>query len=291
MTVIEFDFPRARWQTLGAVPPEGLVAARETLHHAAQLLALAAVSFIPAQADDSHTSLSWLTAHTALATQPIAAPTTPIRVALRVPDLTLLLVDDASGGERGSFALEGATRVEALAWIADRVGDAGLERSRLRATLHFTIAPHTTDAGGAFSAERPDLDELARWYSDASSFLEEYRASIAGAGPVRCWPHHFDIATLVRLSRAKRLQTIGVGLSPGDEGSDEPYFYVGPSPSPSRVPPPLSIGGWQTTSWWGAALGASAIVPIHEAAAQRAFVSRFVNEAVEQLLESDARSD
>lgn len=287
MTSSEFELPQSRWQTLGAVRPETLGAARETLHHAAQLLALAAVSFIPAEADDSHTSMSWLAERGALATQPISTPTTPIRIALRMPDLTLLALGVASERARASLALHGATRAEALAWIADRIGDVGLERSRLRSSLHFTIASHPTESGGAFHAERADLEELARWYGNASSFLEKYRASSAGAGPVRCWPHHFDVATLVRLAGTK-LQTIGVGLSPGDETSDEPYFYVGPYPAPASLPPPLSVGAWHASPWWGAALGASAIVGIRDADAQRAVVGRFVHEAVERLLTSDA---
>jgi hypothetical protein len=280
-----FD-PPTRWSTLGTVPPGALVATRETLHHAAQLLALAAVSFIPAEADDSHTSMSWLAAHRALATQPIVAPS-PIRIALRVPDLALLVIDDASGRETAAFALDGASRAEALAWIAARIGNAGLDSSRLRSSLHFTISPHATDTGAAFHADGDDLEELARWYGNASAFLEEYSAAVDGAGPVRCWPHHFDIAILVRLPGQRRLQTIGVGLSPGDQESDEPYFYVGPSPAPTTTPRPLSIGAWHTTSWWGAALGASVIVNVSDAAAQPALVRRFVDEAVERLLEGD----
>jgi hypothetical protein len=283
-----FD-PQTRWRTLGAVPPGALVATRETLHHAAQLLALAAVSFIPAESDDSHTSLSWLASHRALATQPIFAPS-PIRIALRLPDLALLVIDDASGREKAVFALDGASRAEALAWIVARIGNAGLDSSRLRSTLHFTIAPHASDAGAAFHADGDDLEELARWYGNASAFLEEYGAAVDGATPVRCWPHHFDIATLVRLPAGRRLQTIGVGLSPGDQESAEPYFYVGPSPAPSTTPPALTIGAWHTTSWWGAALGASAIVRASDADAQRAVVGRFVDESVERLIEGDTQT-
>ena len=277
------ELSETQWQRLGAVAPTQLAATRETLHHAAQLLALASVSFIPAEADDSHTSMTWLAADGVLATQPIAAPA-PLRIALRVRDLTLLTIDAASGSEQATLELVGATRADALAWIAARMRDAGLEPSQLRLTLHFTIGPHATDTGAPFEADYRHLEELAHWYGDASSFLEGYRTGVAGAGAVRCWPHHFDMATLVRLPDAGRLATIGIGLSPGDEESGEPYFYVGPYPSPTITPPPLFIGAWHTTSWWGAALGAGAIVAVAEPEAQRALVSRFVHEAVAKLL-------
>src|SRR5205085_1688853 len=159
----------SRWRTLGAVAPKELVASRETLHHAAQLL-----------------------------------------------------------------ALEGA-----LDWMRMQATRAGLDGARLGSRLHFTIAPHVTDNGGAF--ERPSdgtLEELARWYSDASLLLEERRASMPDSEAVRCWPHHFDIATLVRLEDGP-IQTIGIGLSPGDDSYTEPYYYVGPYPAPPETPRPL----------------------------------------------------
>ena len=51
------------------------------------------------------------------------------------------------------------------------------------------------------------------------------------ATPVRCWPHHFDIATLLNIGQ-ENLQSIGIGLSPGDSNNREPYFYVTMWPYP-----------------------------------------------------------
>ena len=275
-----------QWRTLGEVAPASLVAARATLHHAAQLLALAGASFLDAERDDSHTSMSWIEPLGALGTQSIDADSA-FRFALRADDLTLLVVDDSSGGVRASFSLFGATREQALDWMRNQASRAGLDGNRLRSRLHFTIAPHATDAGAAF--ERPGdgtLEELARWYSDASLFLEQCRSSLAGAGPVRCWPHHFDIATLVRL-RHGPMQTIGIGLSPGDDGDAEPYYYVGPYPAPPVTPRALTVGHWHAGGWWGAALVASEIVAPSDASEQAALVRRFVDDAVQRLLEVD----
>jgi hypothetical protein len=289
MTSSEFEFPRRRWRTLGGVPPRALVATRETLHHAAQLLALAGASFIPAREDDSHTSMTWLVAYAALATQPIAARAS-FRFGLRVPDLTLFTLDDETRQAGTFFSLHGARRTDALTWMKARVAEAGLDASRLRATMHFTIGPHPTDTGGAFQAVRDELEEVARWLGNASALLEECRASMAGAGPTRCWPHHFDIATLVRPSRPGLVQTIGIGLSPGDVESKEPYFYVSPYPRPALVPAPLSTGTWHTDSWWGAALEATEIVRATGAEQQQSLVQGFVTEAVSRLLESSGQA-
>jgi hypothetical protein len=272
------------WQTLGMVDPRRLADSRDTLHHAAQLLALAAASFIRPEADDSHTSMSWLESRAALATQPIPA-STPSRFALSVADLTLLVIDEQTEQARDALALDGARRADALAWMAARLTDVGLDASRLRTTLHFAIPPHPTDAGAAFQLPSDDsLGELARWYADASLVFEERRASMVGAGPVRCWPHHFDMATLVRLPFGGPFTTIGIGLSPGDDSYPEPYYYVGPQPAPTMLPPALSVGRWHTTGWWGAALVGTEIVTRARGEQQAGVVRQFIHDAVTRLL-------
>ena len=62
----------------------------------------------------------------------------------------------------------------------------------------------------------------------------------ADGSPVRCWPHHFDIATLLTIAPG---QTIGVGLEPGDGYYDEPYWYVNQYPAPSATPGNQLEGG------------------------------------------------
>ena len=277
------------WHTLGGVEPTRLVPSRVMLHHAAQLLALAGASYLEPQADDSHTSMSWLDPLAAFAAQPIVASTT-FRFALGVHELTLMLVDDSSGEVRARFQLPGHTRDEALEWMRGEARRRGLEGERLRSQLHFTIAPHPTDAGAPFEkATDGTLDELASWYGNASLVLENKRRSTGGAGPVRCWPHHFDIATLVRLPQGGKPATIGIGLSPGDDSYEEPYFYVSPYPAPTARPRSLSAGAWHTTGWWGAVLVGSEIVKQRSVAAQASLANSFIDEATDTFLLSGSR--
>lgn len=76
------------------------------------------------------------------------------------------------------------------------------------------------------------------------------------ASAVRVWPHHFDIATLITLDDgdAERARSVGVGLSPGDGGIPQPYFYVTPWPYPeSKFGPKLPWNGyWHSKGWFGA---------------------------------------
>jgi hypothetical protein len=271
------------WQEVGKVPPTSLVASRETLHHAAQLLALAGASYLRAERDDSHTSMTWREPMSAFVTEPITGASR-IRFALRVVDLTLLVIDDSSGEERAAYPLEGKNRDRALDWMRGRAIDAGLDGDRLLSRLHFSIAAHPTDTGDVF--ERPTdgtLEELSAWYADASIELEERRRAMSGAGPVRCWPHHFDIATLVRLPAGNTIETIGIGMSPGDASYAEPYYYVSPYPAPRTTPDRLSAGRWHTTGWWGGVLIGSEVAARPGAVDQGAFVHEFIDEALRLL--------
>lgn len=266
-----------RWQRVGSVAPNQLGEARDMLHHAAQLLALVGASYVPARADDSHTSMVWLQDREALATQLVEAPR-PFRVALRIADLTLLMID-MTGSDPAVFALAGRTRDEAIAWLRARSGDAGRDPAALRTSLHFSIADHATDHGAAFVRHEEPVVELARWFGNASALLAARRLlQASGAGEVRCWPHHFDIATLVTMSSGP-FQTIGVGMSPGDASYGEPYFYVAPSPRPEAALPPLVTGCWHTTGWFGAVLLGAEITRLSDSAAQASLVRRFIDSA------------
>ncbi len=63
---------------------------------------------------------------------------------------------------------------------------------------------------------------------------------------VRCWPHHFNIATYVFLETGnpETARGVGVGMSPGDEGYGERYFYINgwPHLDASKLPDAIAPG-------------------------------------------------
>jgi hypothetical protein len=105
--------------------------------------------------------------------------------------------------------------------------------------------------GAAFGREHlPTHAELAAWFGNADMLLREVTAGEPGASPVVCWPHHFDIATLVTFDDStadpEQARSVGLGLSPGDAGHPEPYFYIGPWPRPTGedLPSLPGCGAW-----------------------------------------------
>ena len=265
------------WKPVGELAPGALIDARLQLHHAAQIAVSAAISYIPARSDDSHTALTWLPTYRALVTEPIPSAR-PLRIGLRLEDLTLQALDDGPGWAP-TFALAGRTAVDAHAWLGEVAAEAGLENSRLTQRKHYTIPSHPVASGEAFSTGiSRELLELARYWSNAAALLDEIAHQTEGSSPVRTWPHHFDIATLIELPGAPRA-TIGIGHSPGDDSYAEPYWYVGPYPYPSTeaLPPVAGGGHWHTSGWVGAVLPASGYVAAGD---QRTQVAAFVDSAV-----------
>ena len=129
------------------------------------------------------------------------------------------------------------------------------------------------------------LAELAAWFGNAAPLIGSIQRQMIGrklaASPARCWPHHFDLATLTTLParNADATRYVGVGLSPGDEYYDEPYFYVSvyPEPNPAALPSLPTLGHWHLRDFVAAVATAHKIVA---ATNQQAETDEFLRAAV-----------
>jgi hypothetical protein len=264
-----------RWSPVHIDLAQDLRDARQQLHHAAQFAAAFGFSYLPHAADDSHTNLEWLPAHGVLASNTLSAATGSIRIGVRIADLTLLVIEDDSAS--AACALHGRTIAQAANWLREELGRAGLDGATYSLARHYEIPSHDVASGASFSADPAHLVELAHWFGNGAVLLEEVRAANDG-GAVRCWPHHFDIATLITMHQDA---SVGVGLEPGDVYYDEPYFYVNAHPQPSADSLTDSLTGngiWHTHEWIGAVLPASRIDA--DPAAQESQVHSFLESAV-----------
>jgi hypothetical protein len=262
------------FEVTGQPPPAALAEARVALHWAAQLPAAAGRALIPAVPDDSHTGLAWLPGPRLL-----AGGRTPAgqRAALRAADSSLVILGpgDVPGAE---LALTGRTFADALAWLAAALRvPPGVSLSR----ADYDMPPHAVADGGRFGdSDAVGRAELARWYATADAILHRVARAHAGASPVRCWPHHFDIATL--LPGPAEGRSVGVGLSPGDGSYAQPYWYVTPWPYPeARAFADLPAGGhWHTAGWVGAVLTGEILLTSAQPAARARAVVDFLEGAV-----------
>jgi hypothetical protein len=244
---------------LGRVPPQGLVNARILVHHAVQWPARAARANLRTAADDSHSSLEWDAPLAALVTQSIKTPAGEVRIGLRVGGLALIIV--RNGAILDVLQLNGKPDQVAGIWIDAKLQALGL-RPASGIKLPYGMPDHAVTKGARYDLymQERELGELARWFGGGSAVLEDVKARLAevrpGPSPVRCWPHHFDIATRVCLDPGApdKARSIGVGLSPGDEYYAQPYAYISPSPrfDSGRLPDPPKPGHWHTEGFFGA---------------------------------------
>lgn len=270
------------WSALNPGMARELKDSRLQLHYATQFATALGISYLAPQPDDSHTNLGWDPMHEALSSREARAVSHAVRVAIRPRDMTLLILVDGSIGQR--ITLDGATITQVETGLRSALAAAGLDGRRLTLRRHYDLPSHPVAGGDPFDTSRSaDFAELANWFGNAAVLLGELRTRIGGS-EVRCWPHHFDIATLAAIARGR---TSGAAMLPGDEMFPEPYFYVNayPAPRPEQLTPVEGGGIWNTDGWTGAVLTGSRLDP--DGSAQAAQVRAFLDSAagtIAQLL-------
>jgi len=258
---------RLDWRPFRGVDRGGLRKGRLQAHCAVQFLARAARAYVPPLPDDGHTNLGWDPTFDGFTTHGLKGD---LRLGLKIADLTLLWLGDGSGRAQ-AFPLDGRSDREARKWLGRLLGAVGLDAGLLDKPSPYKMpepAPAVYDAAGSADA----LAELAAWFSNADQTLglirDEMMTRKFTVSPLRCWPHHFDLAALIALDppEAAKARSVNAGLSPGDEYYDEPYFYVSPYPYPeaSSLPPLPKLGHWHTRDFTAAVTSASDILGVKD---------------------------
>jgi hypothetical protein len=223
------------WRPL-APPSAELEAARVAAHWAAQLIGEAGRRRRHEELDEANTTLLWSDRVEGFRGLPLDDGAC---VTLRLRDLTVFI---ERGGEIvANRALAGVSVDDAFVWLGAQL-EGEVSAPAYDMPARPDVFPEATHA----------LRELADWFHDAAIV-------IGGIGPARTWPHHFDLATLIRLDD---VHTIGVGMSPGDTSYPQPYYYVTPQPYPRgamgvRLPPGAH---WHEQGWVGAVLPAAHVI-------------------------------
>lgn len=195
--------------------------ARRRFHAASQWLARLAYAYATPLPDDAHSSLIWrgdLITTVPLGADAVVASLNGITLELRLGDVAVSL-DGLDEGERES-------RIRAT------LSKTGFAPEKLELDLPWgTEAPSASHKDEESDVNADSAKLLVDLYRTAADRLGEVVESDAGASPVRLWPHHFDIATLLKgAPEAGENATVGVGLAPDDASSDTPYLYVSPWP-------------------------------------------------------------
>jgi hypothetical protein len=194
------------------------------------------------------------------------------------PSKFALLIVSEDNKPIAEYKLHGHTITDATEWVRSQTKLLGADPMHYSLRRPYDIPPHEVAIGESFDASTPShFEELSKWFSNAAALLGSIVRRTRRASGVRCWPHHLDIGTLISVDADR---TMGIGMEPGDDYYDEPYFYLNmdPQPTADRVQsrPLWGEGLWHTNEWVGAVLPGSRLGP---ASAQERQVREFIDSA------------
>ena len=276
-----------KWRRLDPIAFEQISNAREVVHEAIQIIASTGISYVQKREDDSHTNCEWSRSLKSFVGN-LFGKDNKICLALNVSELQLLLIKE-NWTIIEEFNLNGKSLDDVIQWLKKNFINNGLDFNKFTLEKHYKIPVNTIFEGDKFKVENKQaFQELSDYYANADLILRSYISEIPNATPVRCWPHHFDIATLLNIAN-ENLQSIGIGMSPGDFNNQEPYFYVTMWPYPDLqkiVLPDISIGNWNFDGWIGSSLLASEIIKNTDERKQSAIVLNFIEKSVSAIKEA-----
>ncbi len=230
--------------------------AREELHKLVQFVGMVPRSLLKHDPSDSNASLIWDDKYKALMSQEVEGVT----VGLSIHNQRLLVVKHENSLEIP--AIDKSTD-DVLDELKNTLTNLGLEGSELKTELPYELPESVTKLGQPFKeVDKEALQSLEDLYGVTYKVLNRVFSSNDSASEIRCWPHHFDLATLVTVEKhedPEEAKSIGFGFSPGDGGYEEPYFYLTPWPYP-EVKKLYELDApaiWNTEGWVGAVLKAN----------------------------------
>jgi len=275
------------WQILNNISLKELAEARKQLHQAVQLVSIPPRSFLPKVKDDHFASLRWNKKNNLLESQPWGKD--KFKTAISFNNFSVLLFN-ADKKVIDGFELNNISYRNAYKKLKMLIKQTGEDINKLSLSLPYEITSYqpTNDIEFNFFDESLFL-ELGNYFNNASLQLEDIVKKRTDATEVSCWPHHFDIATLIVLNDSKdNYKSIGVGLSPGDDNYNQPYFYITPWPYTNienMTLPVLPSGGfWHTKGWVGSVLTSENILKFNHAEKQFKTVKEFINSGIDLIL-------
>lgn len=276
------------WKTLEFPDKEELIMARHQYHQAIQNVGSVGRSFLPEKPGDVNANLDWDSKLLRLAGRWITGELV-FRSSFSLSEFSVFLVDELFH-TISHFPLQGKKQIDVMIWLEEQIDMLGLDSSQLSLKLPYQIPEYPTAKREAFEVNSEVAGrEFDALFHNTNLVLHKIVAGIEGASEVKCWPHHFDIASLITLADTGDPETsksINLGMSPGDSSYNEPYFYISPWPYPvEELPDIASSGGfWHEHNWVGAVLRVSDIREKQSAQEQHDAVLKFFNHGLNALM-------
>ena len=221
----------------------------QTIHQLSQYLAAAAISFMEAAPDDSHTNLGFDGSTQSLSTH--ALNDLGIQLCFSYADFSLFWKGE---GLKSSIELDGKTHQEVLNWLKSTAEGFGFD-TPYRYEFHYDL-PYPIEADQLWVAPKAKaLNQLSDTRTKAQRASEAFATELGQEVAIRIWPHHFDTGGYTALVDGLG---VGWGLAIPDSVVNGPYYYIsyykdGKSYLPDDLPA-LGLGDWYRDGFTGAVL-------------------------------------
>ena len=243
------------WKTIRKEEVSNLIEARKALHQVVQLVSAFPRKILPADPTDESASLVWSEKLGGLQSN-ATDDDINVSIALSFVDFKLLILQ----GENliSELSMEGKSVNEGLEWLKSETSKLSQAGDQINLDLPYEIESY--DYSQALHSDVNAIDVYTALFSNSNQILQAGVSKWENAHDVRCWPHHFDLATLIPFQHDENgelTKSIGIGMSPGDDGINEPYFYVNIWPNVNYdelSKHSLENGHWNKKGWSGAVL-------------------------------------
>ncbi len=252
------------WHTFKPLDTQKLSDVKQQFHLALQNVAAVGRKFLEHSDNDENATLTWIPGLSRLAGKWIEG-NVRFRSSISFDDFSIYLVDERVN-TISSFSVVGKTHRQIMIWLEEQIGKLQLQASDLTLNLPYKIQDSPQLNGEKFQANDPDVTmELMKYFHNTFKVLREFKKSRELNSEVYVWPHHFDEALTVMIKDTgdpETNSTITLGMSPGDESIQEPYFYVSTWPHVLTSQLPLLENGaiWVEEEWTGSVFLSSELI-------------------------------
>jgi hypothetical protein len=226
----------AGWRPVGELEPGLLRKGRSLALSVAQWPARVANSYVAGPTWVDRMCLQWDAAAGTLVTPSFGRD---LAIGLDLTTLQMWFLEQRQRVPH-SFDPEGRSPAQAEAWILVELLHRGAETTRFSKALPYELPDLISGDAEEYSPQScaAELRELTAWYHNASISLRAAAKQIGVTAPhITCNPQNLTLTCRTEVGRAQsRRHTVELGFSPGQDATDDPYFYVKPADGNSGAP-------------------------------------------------------
>jgi len=225
------------------------------IHQLSQIIAKINRTYVPKQADDSHTNLYFDPLSHRLFGRWLNTDQQKIITGLNLLEFQFEFINE-DRKVINNFAIKGKTYDEIEVSIERYLPELGLDQTGFRDHLHFEITSYTFINDAFDNWDATALGDWEKFRALANDACNTLLGHFQVEGEIRIWPHHFDTGIYVELNDKRSL---GFGLAMEDSMVGEPYFYFsGDGLNDNRMDysnvPDLTFGRWVIEEKWKGAV-------------------------------------